>query len=160
MSDKITLYVNQEYDNQVTMNKTLSDEIDDFYKITWRYLIEKIIEDLLPDDEVDEYLEFYGITENQLDELLSSSDIDKHYSKIGYHFDNQVGSGACAFNFLHTLEIFPMDKDGNAEMNDIELIQTKTNGPKKLVYIQDKKSANWLKRECKKKGVEIDIKFI
>ena len=161
MADKITLYVNEEYDNQVTMDETLSSEIDSFSDITWRYLIENIIEDCLPDDEVDEYLDMnYGISADQLDERLDRINIDSYYSKIAFHIDNQVGSEACAFDFLRSLEIFPTDKDGNGDMNGVELVQTTANGPKKIVYIQDMKSANWLKRECKKKGVVINIEFI
>jgi hypothetical protein len=156
-----TLYVNTEYGNSVTLDATMASEIDDFGNLTWRELLVDVIgeslEYLLQDDHL---LDYYRIEKSQLDCALEASEVDRFYSQISFHADNKAGAEALAFNLLHSLQLFPMDKDGNGSHQGVSLDQTYANGPRKYVIIADESAAIWLTAECASRGLEVDVEFV
>ena len=157
---KEILFVNRGYGNQATLGQTLSDDCDDFGAMTWRTLIEEVEGHQLDDENIVEILEQYGIDYSELDDDLSTEDIERHYTKIAFYSDNYSGSCAAAFNLLRYSGIFDVDIDGNGEKNGVELCQTTADGPQKLVSIRDEQSAQWLQAELSQRGIEIKIEFV
>ena len=159
---KIKFYVNRQYDNQVTIDHPMDVELASFGCITWKYLIEEIMDDKLPkhEEECNDFLETYNITFEDLDCLLDEASVDKYYDQISYHVDNHIGSQAKAFDFIASLDIISRDMRGAGNIRGIHLERTTANGPKKFVYVDNEAAAKWLKVQCEAKGVVIDIEFV
>ena len=102
----------------------------------------------------------FRIEPDQLDELIDPETIDRYYSDIEFYVGNSEGAEAAAFEFIGSLEIFPIDIDGNGASNGVWLQQTYANGPRKTVLIEDETAADWLRQKFKEKGVDVEIKFI
>ena len=156
-----TFYVNTGYDNNVTLDVTMDSEIDDFGCLTWRELLTEVLAEdldfLLQDEKL---LDYYGIESSELDRALDTKEVDRYYSQISFHVDNRSGAEAHAFELIESLQLFPTDKDGNGAAHGVALEQSYANGPRKYVTISDKGAANWLVKECAKRGVEVVVKFV
>jgi len=157
-----TLYVNSDYCDEVTLNCTMDDDIDSFGDLTWREFIEDYRSENLSEhqDCLDEWLDAdYGITPNQLDENLDKAAIDRYYTDLSFRQDNVTGANAEAFELIRSLELFPMDRDGNGSFHGVTLDQSTANGPRKSVWIEDRESADWLIQQAAKRGVVLNVVF-
>ena len=155
--EESTIYINTAYNNQATLDSSLNNSIDEFGSVTWRELLTDILSRDLDDPDTLEFLDDYGLSEANLDDLIDSDTIDKYYSELSFYEDNYSGPRACLFNFLIQAKIFVADINGNYYGHGIELIQTTANGPEKLVYIEDDNAAEWLKNALYKKGIKVEI---
>jgi hypothetical protein len=104
--------------------------------------------------------EKYGITSDQYKNYIPEEIIDKYYSQISYYTDFVSGPAAKAYDFVESLKIIPVNKEGCGSSNGIELLKSTTNGPSKEVFIDTEESAGWLRSECLKKGIEIEFNFV
>jgi hypothetical protein len=156
-----TLYVNAQYGNEVTLDRSMASEIDAFGDMTWRTLLTEVkgqsIEWLL---EGDKLMDHFGIEVEQLDDSIDQDDIAKYYTDVAYYTDNRTGAEAGAFELLVEHDIFPVDRDGNGGANGVCLVQTTANGPRKTVYIDDEAAAVWLVQQFARKGMDVAIQFI
>lgn len=162
MKTPIKLYVNTAYDNEVTLDTTLMQDVEMFGEITWRDFLEKVRGESLPSNQVELrawLIDHYAISENDLDELLSQEAIDRFYTDLSYYQDNVSGGNARAFKLLVSLQLMSVDKDGNGNAEGIELVQTTSNGPRKYVFIENEKAAEWLISQAADKGVDLEIEF-
>lgn len=154
-------YINTEYDNKVTLNKTIESSIDEFGLIKWREFFEKVVGlDTALIQNTESFEEKYGITLDQYENYIPEEIIDKYYSQISYYTDFVSGPGAKAYDFVETLKIIPVNKEGCGSSNGIELLKSTANGPSKEVFIDTEESASWLKSECLKKGIKIEFNFV
>ncbi|WP_068546544.1 N-formylglutamate amidohydrolase [Thalassotalea crassostreae] len=158
-----TLYVHTDFANQVTLDSTVIDDSDTFGNLTWtEFLTEVLNEDL--DYKIDEYcyLEQHGIDSSYLDEMISGDIINKYYDEIAYYTDNisPTSPTVGAFQLIRELETVTTDKDGNAEINGVELSQSTATGSRKYTYIKDESAGNWLKEAFANEGISVDIKFV
>lgn len=159
---RITLYVNTECDNEVTLGATMDADIDSFGDVTWREFIEDYLyEDISSyQDSLDEWLEMeYGISARQLDDKLDAKAIDRYYDTLSLHQDNSSGGNAEAFDLIWSLKLFPMDRDGNGSAHGVELVQSTANGPRKTVWIADQTAADWLVEQAAERGVYLEVLF-
>jgi hypothetical protein len=157
-----TLYVNTEYGNEVTLGGTLDDDIDSFGDVTWREIIEEYrFEDIAAHaGNLDEWLDDeYGISASQLDETLDDKAVDRYYTTLSFHHDNSSGESAKAFNLIRSLQLFPMDRDGNGSEHGVQLDQSTANGPRKTVWISDQQAADWLVEKARERGVLLKVVF-
>jgi len=155
------LYINTEYGNEATLNVTMDDEIDSFGDLTWREFIENVrSEDISNNKNLDEWLlEEYKITSTMLDEKIDSETVNRYYSDLSYYQDNTSGGNVQAFSLIRSLQLFPMDQDGNGSGHGVELYQSTANGPRKFVFISDVDAANWLVDQAAIKGVQLVVVF-
>ena len=159
MTDHI-LYINLDFDSEVTLDLMMADGIDMFGEITWRRLLSEILGEDLATEDIETLLEDYGIEADQLDILLDGKSTEKYYEAITFFLDNTAGPEAKAFDFLRDLNLFPMDIDGNGEAEGVSLVQTTANGPKKYVYIEDESAASWLTSELIARDLTVKLKFV
>jgi len=160
--ERITLYVNTECDNEVTLGGTMEADIDSFGDVTWREFIEDYLyEDISSyQDCLDEWLETeYGISAKQLEVKLDAKAIDRYYDALSLHQDNSSGGNAEAFDLIWSLKLFPMDPDGNGSAHGVELVQSMANGPRKTVWIADQTAADWLIEQAAERGVLLEVLF-
>jgi hypothetical protein len=160
--ERITLYVNTECDNEVTLGGTMEADIDSFGDVTWREFIEDYLyEDISSyQDCLDEWLETeYGISAKQLEVKLDAKAIDRYYDALSLHQDNSSGGNAEAFDLIWSLKLFPMDPDGNGSAHGVELVQSTANGPRKTVWITDPAAADWLVEQAAERGVRLEVLF-
>ena len=150
------LYINTEYDNEVSLDKSIDSQVDSFGDLTWRTLISDIMSEDTDDDEVLE--DEYGIKRDELDNKLTPKDIDQYYSRIEFYEDNTAGPNADAFNLIRSLKGFSTDRDGNGTHSGVELLQTTANGPRKYVYIHNGVGERWLIKQFNDEG--LSVKFI
>ena len=154
-------YINTDYDNKVTLNKTIESSIGDFGLIKWQDFFEQIIGlDTVSTQNTESFEEEYGITSDQYEAYIPEEIIDKYYSQISYYTDFVSGPAAKAYDFVESLKIIPVNNEGCGSSNGIELLKSTTNGPSKEVFIDTKQSAAWFRSECLKKGIEIEINFV
>ena len=157
-----TLYINTLYSNEATLGGTFDDNME-LPEITWRTLLVEILSenlDWLKKSEGENFLDHYGISEDELDNILSDRESEKYYDDISFHYDNYIGPSAKAFNLIRNLSNFPTDKDGNGHYRGIELTQTYANGPRKSVYVENKDAEEWLKTQFVSECLDIKIKRI
>lgn len=160
--ERITLYVNTEYDNEVTLGGTMDDDVDSFGDVTWREFIEDYRHEDFSShlDNLDEWLEEeYGISANQLEEKLDNKAVDRYYTELSFHQDNSSGGNAEAFTLIRSLELFSMDRDGNGSAHGVALDQSTADGPRKTVWIADQAAADWLVAQAAERGVLLDVVF-
>jgi hypothetical protein len=86
--------------------------------------------------------------------------VETYYDQLSFDVDNRSGAEALAFNLLESLQLFPMDQDGNGSTEGVTLEQTYANGPRKYVIVEDEGAAVWLTTACAVRGVEIVVKFV
>ena len=104
--------------------------------------------------------------DNELSENVDLSDeidsylFERYADDIYYWIDNSSGGQAQAFKLIRSLSLFLTDKDGNGQHHGVTTSQTTCNGPKKCVYVEDKKAANWLRYALKKDDLDVDVEFI
>ena len=156
------LYVNADYCDEVTLNCPMGADIDSFGDITWREFIEDCRHENISEHEdcLEDWLdEDYGITPNQLDEKLDQAAIDRYYSDLAYRQDNETGGNVEAFKLIQSLELFPMDRDGNGSSHGVTLSQSTADGPRKYVWIDDQASADWLIQQAAERGVLLTVVF-
>lgn len=158
---KHTLFVNQSYGNEVTLDGTMDEDIDSFGQVTWKELLTEIkgesLDWLLKDENLENH---YGIEPHQLEETIGPEEIDKYYGDLCFHVDNIEGPEARAFNLISSLELFPMDKNGNGQANGVWLEQTTANGPRKVVLIENESAAAWLRQQFVERGLNVEIRFV
>jgi hypothetical protein len=156
------LYVNTTYENQVSIGLPIEDEIDDFGDITWRQLLEDVLQEELPSGpELDSWLEDnYGITADQLDETIDEEHVERWYDSIARSIDLSSGAGAQAYDLVRELALFPVDEDGQGSANGVHLWFTISDGPRKYLIVDDDAAARWLLQACRERGVAIDIQFV
>lgn len=160
--ERITLYVNTECDNEVTLGGAMDADIDSFGDVTWREFIENYLYEDISNyqDSLDEWLEMeYGISASQLEDKLDAKAIDRYYDTLSFHQDNSSGGNAEAFDLIRSLELFPMDRDGNGSAHGVELAQSTANGPRKTVWIADQTAADWLVEQASERGVHLEVLF-
>ena len=160
--ERVPLYVSPEYGNEVTLGGTMDDDIDSFGDVTWREFIEDCRNEDLSShlDDLDEWLEDeYGISASQLDDKLDAKAVDRHYSDLSFHQDNFSGGNAEAFNLIRSLQLFPMDRDGNGAAHGVQLDQSTANGPRKTAWIADQAAADWLIKQAAERGVLLNVVF-
>ena len=150
-----TLFVNKDFHHEVTLNGTMEELIEDSFKMTWN----EFFENIYPDD-MNEFMEDHEITKEDLNDFIDEQTSEKFYDKICYYFDNYESTEVAAYHFIKDLDLIALDKNGTGHSKGVELVQTLANGPRKEVYIEDEKAAEWLISECKKKNVAVEIKFI
>ena len=154
-------YINTDYDNKVTLNKTIESSIDEFGLIKWREFIEKVMGlDTSLAQNTDFFEEKYGITSDQYENYIPEEIINKYYSQINYYTDFVSGPAAKAYDFVESLKLIPVNNEGCGSSNGIELLKSTTNGSSKEVFIDTEQSAGWFRSECLKKGIEIEINFV
>lgn len=156
------LYVNTDYENQISIGLPIGDEIDDFGDITWRQLLEEVLQEELPSGaELEPWLEDnYGITADQLEETLGEEHVERWYDSIARSIDLSSGAGAQAYDLVRDLALFPVDEDGQGSANGVHLWRTSANGPRKFLVVEDEAAAQWLVQACRERGVAIDIQFV
>jgi hypothetical protein len=159
MTDHI-LYINIDFDSEVTLDLMMSEAIDMLSQITWRRLLSEILYEDLETEYLETLLEDYGIEAHQLDTPLDGNSQEKYYDKITFFLDNAAGPEAKAFDFLRELNLFPMDIDGNGGAEGVSLVQTTANGPKKYVFIEGESAAAWLASEFIARGLAVELKFV
>lgn len=160
--ERITLYVNTECDNEVTLGGTMDADIDSFGDVTWREFIEDYLNEDISSyqDSLDEWLEMeYGISASQLENKLDDKAIDRYYDTLSFHQDNSSGGNAEAFDLIRSLELFPMDRDGNGSAHGVEIVQSIANGPRKTVWLADQAAADWLVKQAAERGVLLEVLF-
>jgi hypothetical protein len=160
--ERITLYVNTECDNEVTLGGAMDADIDSFGDVTWREFIENYLYEDISNyqDSLDQWLEMeYGISASQLEDKLDAKAIDRYYDTLSFHQDNYSGGNAEAFDLIRSLELFPMDRDGNGSAHGVELVQSTANGPRKTVWIADQTAADWLVEQASERGVHLEVLF-
>lgn len=92
--ERVTLYVNTAYGNEVTLGGTMDDDIDSFGDVTWREFIEDYRYENISSHLVnlDEWLEEeYGISASQLEDKLDDKAVDRYYTDLSFHQDNSSG---------------------------------------------------------------------
>ena len=160
--ERLTLYVNIGYGNEVTLGCTMDEDIDAFGDVTWREFIEDYRNEDVSShlDDLDEWLEDeYGISANQLEDTLDAKAVDRYYTDLSFHQDNYSGGNAEAFNLIRSMQLFPMDRDGNGSAHGVELCQSTANGPRKTAWIADQAAADWLVEQAAIRGVLLDVVF-
>jgi hypothetical protein len=160
--ERVSLYVNTGYGNEVTLGGTMDDDIDSFGDVTWREFIEDYrCEDISSHlHNLDEWLEEeYGISAGQLEDKLDDKAVDRYYTDLSFHQDNSSGGNAEAFDLIRSLELFPMDRDGNGAAHGVQLDQSTANGPRKTVWIADQVAADWLIKQAAERGVLLEVVF-
>jgi hypothetical protein len=160
--EPFVLYVNTAYNNEATLDGSMENDIDDFGHISWRELLEDVFyEDLKEKSNLEEWLEEnYCISVDELGDELDRDTIERYYDDLADYQNMVSGRNVLAFDLLRSLNLFSMDKNGNGAMNGVELIQTTANGPRKYVFIENQQSADWLEDECKRRGLNLFVKFI
>lgn len=158
----LTLYVNTDYGNEVTLGGSMADDLDSFGDVTWR----EFIADYRCDDisthqaDLNEWLEEqYGISSIKLDEKLDGEAINRYYTELSLRQDNVSGRSAKAFDLIRSLNLFAMDRDGNGAAHGVQLDQSLANGPRKSVWIDDQNSADWLVKQAGERGVLLKVVF-
>ncbi len=157
-----TLFVNVRYDNQASLDETYDAMTDRFGRLNWRELLEDVLgHDLSQQADLDEWLDgMFGITREQLEENIPDQAIDRFYSELAFDQDNFTGGAARAFNLIRSLDLFPMDKDGNGGAHGVTLMQTTANGPAKHVFIQDQRAAQWLTEQLRARAIQVEIEYV
>lgn len=156
-----TLYINAQFGNEATLDTSMSAEIDRFGWISWKTLLTEVLhEDLDWLLQEGRLMDRYGIEAGQLDEQIEDETVERHYSDISCYWDNTIGAGALAFEFIRSLQLFPMDADGNGAAMGVCLEQSTANGPRKVVYVEDEDAMEWLAAEFANRGLGICIKTV
>lgn len=159
----IVINVNTDCENEATVGESIDDLAASLGDVTWRELLEECLHENVDShkDDLEDWLEFdYGITPEDLDEIIPSAMVDRYYTQLCYRQDNMTGSNVEVFDLIRSLDIVPTDVDGNGSVNGITLVQTTANGPRKYVYIEDRKSASWLEMQAAESGVSLKVRFI
>jgi hypothetical protein len=161
-TELVRLYVNTDYGNEVTADRSQEDITNSFGDISWRELLEQCLNvDLSRDGEdLQQCLDEYGIKQKDLHETIPPQIVDLHFDAIYYYHENVAGGGAKAFSLIRSLNVIPVNNDGSGELNGVILEQTTANGPRKTVYIDAPESATWLASEAAKQGVRLSIMFV
>lgn len=160
--ERLTLYVNVEYGNEVTLECTMDSDIDSFGDVTWREFIEDYRNEDISShlDDLDEWLDDeYGICASQLDDTLDAKAVDRYYTDLSSQQDNSSGANAEAFDLIRSMKLFPMDRDGNGSAHGVQLDQSTANGPRKTVWISDQAAADWLVQQAAERGILLDVVF-
>lgn len=137
---------------------TIDDSIEMFGKITWCVLIHEVRSERFEEHEREERLaDDYGIEIADLDKEISAYAQNKYYDRISYHLDNITGPGTDAFNLIRSMDLVPLDVDGNGGAYGVTLVQSTADGPRKYTYIDDDAAAQWLALQFLAQNLDITI---
>ena len=154
-----TLYVNTDYDNEVTLDCGIEAIIKLDVEISWQTLIEDVLSENIASFNNDELMDYYQIERSELNTKIDSATFEKYQDSIYYWIDNSIGGNARAFDLITSLSSFTTDEMGNGSMNGVTTSQSTCNGPKKSVCIENEAAADWLKQSFANEGIAIEIKF-
>lgn len=155
-----TLFVNTEYNNEVTLDCGIDSIIDLDVIIDWATFIETVMGDSLESYDDEELLDCYGIEKSDLNVEIDSDTFQKYHDRIYFWIDNEVGGNAKAFDLVTGLSSFITDEMGNGSMNGVTTSQSTANGSAKSVYIENETAAKWLKQTFANESISVEIEFI
>lgn len=161
---QIKLYVNRYFDNQLTLDKKLLDELDVFGAITWNELFNGALR-----NKSSARLRFSTSVINaktrQLKfflrhQLIDSETAMKYQSAIREWFDLKVGCGALAYRLVeeYLLKHLPITSKETGRCNDaVLLINPTARRRKSMAILADVSAVDGLLLSADKAGINLNI---